>query len=74
MSDDFCAQHRAVDMGIDLGSGDGFMSQHGLNGTQVGSSLQQVGGKRMTERVRTNGLLDACPFGQLFDEMEHHDA
>ncbi len=74
MFDDFCAQHRAVDMGIDLGSGDGFMPQHGLNGAQVSSSLQQVGSKRMTERVRTNGLLDACLFGQLFDEMEHHDA
>ena len=39
------SQGSGVDMGINLGGADAFVSQHGLDGTQVGPSLEQGGGK-----------------------------
>ena len=43
--DDFLTQARTVNVGIDFGSGNAFMSEHGLDGAKVGSTFQQVGGK-----------------------------
>ena len=74
MAYDFIAQHASVDMGINLCSGDGFMSQHGLDSSQVSPSLQQMGGKRVAEGVWTDGFLDASLLCQFFDKVKHHDA
>lgn len=45
MSDDFLAQTRIVEMEINLGSGDRFMAEHGLNGAQIGPSFKQMCGE-----------------------------
>ena len=44
---------------VDLRGGDLRMSQHFLDGAQVGTTLNQVGGKTVTERVWTDILPNA---------------
>ena len=51
-------QELAVDMRIDFGGGNLFMSQHLLDSKQVGSPFQQVGGEGMAERMRAHVLFD----------------
>lgn len=50
-------QELAVDMRIDFGGGNLFMSQHLLDSKQVGSPFQQVGGEGMAERMRLTFFL-----------------
>ena len=64
----------AINVGIDFGSTNAFVPQHGLNGAQVGSALQQVGGKAVSEGVGRDGLLDARLFGVDLDVVEYSDA
>ena len=70
----FLPQTATVDVRIDFGRTDVLMAQHTLNSPQVGPSLQQVRGKRMAERMRTDGLRQSDLGGQFLDDMEHHDA
>ena len=72
--DDFGTKQAAVYMGIDLGSGDGFMPQHGLDGAQIGPAFQEVGGKAVAESVGADVLLQPGGFCQILDDAEHHDA
>ena len=64
----------AINVGIDFGSTNAFVPQHGLDGAQVGSALQQVGGKAVSEGVGRDYLLYARLFGVDLDIMEHCDA
>ena len=64
----------AINVGIDFGCTDTFVSQHSLDGAQVGSALQQVGGKAVSEGVGRDYLLYARLFGVDLDVMEHCDA
>ena len=64
----------AINVGIDFGCTDAFVSQHGLNGAQIGSALQQVGGKAVSESVGRDGLLYARLFGVDLDVVEYSDA
>ena len=72
--DDFTTQAASVYMGINLGRTDTFMSQHALNGTEIGTSLQQVGGERMAEGMGADVLGEPDGFAQHFDDVENHDA
>jgi hypothetical protein len=45
-----------VQVGIDLCSGNTFMAQHFLYGAQVGTAFNQMGGKRMPERMRADSF------------------
>ena len=72
--DDFLPQPVSVNMCIDFSSSNTLMTQHGLYSSQIGSSLQQMGCKGMAEGVRTDFFCDAGFVGQLFDEVENHDA
>ena len=54
-------------MHVDFGGGDVFVPKHHLYGTQIGPSLQQVGGKTVTESVGADILADACLLGITFD-------
>ena len=74
MFDDFTPQTMGVHVGVYFGGSDAFMSQHALDGTQVGSAFQQVGGEGMPEGVGADVLLKPGGIGQLFDEMEDRDA
>ena len=61
-------------MGVDFGGANAFMTQHALDGTQVGSAFQQVGGEGMAEGMWANGFLEPDVVGKLFDDVENHDA
>ena len=74
MLDNFTSEHVPVDMRINFRGGDGFMSQHALNCPQIGAAFQQMGGKGMAERVRTDILGDTGLFRQFFNHVKHHDA
>ena len=74
MLDDFTTQSASVDMGINLGRTDTFMSQHALNGAEIGASFQQVGGERMAESMWTDILGEPDGFAQHFDDVENHDS
>ena len=74
MFDDFTTQSASVDMGINLGRTDTFMSQHALNGTEIGASFQQVGGERMAEGMGADVLGEPYGFAQYFDDVENHDS
>lgn len=71
---DFTAEHLAVYMGIDFRRGNALVAQHALDGSQVGTSFQQVGGKGVAEGVWTDVFGDAGFVGQFFNEVEYHDA
>lgn len=67
------AQHLTVDFGVDFGSRYLLMSEHHLDGSQIGSALEQMGGKRMTEGMGRDLLLDARLLTVTLDDIEHHD-
>ena len=48
-----------VQVGIDLSCGNGFVAQHFLNSTKVGSSFYLMGRERMAEGMRTDILIEA---------------
>ena len=58
MMEDFIAQGGRVDMGIDFRGAYRLMTEHGLNGTEVGTAFQKSSGKRMAERMRRDSLPD----------------
>ena len=57
MLKDCFAKHAAVDVRVDFRSAYGFVSQHHLDGTQVGSTFQQMGGE---EWRKVWGLTVLC--------------
>ena len=61
-----------IDVGVYLGRCDGLVSQHLLNQSQVGTVLQQVGSKRMTEGMGADILLNTGFSGQALDDGEDH--
>ena len=69
---DFVAQARAVDVDVDLGGGDALVPQHLLDGAQVGTTLEQMGGKTVAQGVRTDDLADARQLTQLLDDVKYH--
>lgn len=68
----FFTQTAAVYVGINLSSGYLFMTQHTLDGSQIGSALQKVGGKRVTERMWTHRLVYAGQGGKIFHNVKNH--
>lgn len=55
--DDFLPQQIAVDVGINLGGADAFVSQHTLDGTQVGTAFEQMGGERVAESMGADAFF-----------------
>ena len=53
MFQDFLTQMGRVNVSVDLRRRNGFMSQHRLDGTQVGTALEQMGGKTVAQGVWT---------------------
>ena len=74
MLQNFLAEHIAVDVGVDFGCFDAFMSQHGLDSTQVGSAFQQMSGELMAECVGADVFFQSDAACQLLYYMKHHDA
>jgi hypothetical protein len=46
------------------------MAEQKLNGTQIGSCFEQMGGKAMAQRVRMDTFLEAGALGSVFDCVE----
>ena len=40
-----------LDMRVDLGRGDARVSEHGLDGTEIGAPLEQMRGERMPQHM-----------------------
>ena len=68
------AQGGCVDMRIDFGCSNVFMTEHRLNGTQVCPTLQQCRSETMAQGVGRNGLLDASFLSLSLDHDEYHRA
>ncbi len=47
------------DVGVDLGSADVGMAEHGLDGAEVSAVHEEVGGEAVAESVRGDMLRDA---------------
>ena len=48
------------------------VAEHLLDGEQVGTAFEQMRGKTMPKRVRTNGFGDAISLRQVLDNQEDH--
>lgn len=68
------AQGGCVNMRIDFGCSNVFMTEHRLNGTQVCPTLQQRRSETMAQGVGRNSLLDACCLSLSLDHDEYHRA
>lgn len=68
------AQGGCVDMRIDFGCSNVFMTEHRLNGTQVCPTLQQRRSETMAQGVGRNSLLDVCFLSLSLDHDEYHRA
>ena len=73
MSQNFLPQELPVEVGVYLGGRDTFVPQHLLDGPQVGPSLEQVGGKGMTQGMGAHFLADIALFAGPFHDIKHHD-
>src|SRR3712207_7463084 len=74
MVEDFFTQGCGVDVGVYLGGGDVLMTQHGLNGPQVGTALEERRGETVAQGVGRNGLGDTRLYGLTLDHDEYHGA
>ena len=68
------AQRGHVHVRIYLRSGYVFVSEHLLDGSQAGSSLQQGCGERMAQGVWRDRLLDACVACRVLYHYQYHGA
>ena len=49
------------------------MTQHTLDGSQIGSAFKQVSGKRVTEGMRTYRFVNSGHCGKILDDVKDHD-
>ena len=48
------------------------VTEHLLDGEQVGTAFQKMRGETMPKRVRADGLGEAVSFSQVLDNQEDH--
>lgn len=72
--DDFTLQLARIYMGVDFGRADIFVPQHALDNAEVGTILEQMGGKGMAEGVGADDLGDSRFVRQFLHDVKHHDA
>lgn len=70
---DDLSEVRPIDVGVDLGRRDVCVTEEILDDTKVGAADQEVGGKRVAERVWMN-VFEACNSGVLSDELPNSNA
>ena len=61
-------------MEVDFGGGDGFVAEHFLDGAQVGSSFEEVGGEGVAEGVWGYFFCYTGGGCQVADDVEYHYA
>ena len=67
MLEDFLSEVALVDVHVNLGSADVFVSEHRLDGSQICPSFQELRGKTVPEGVRADAFPDSRFLGILFD-------
>lgn len=68
----FLAKMSGVDMSVDLGGSNGFVTQHGLDSTQIGTPFKQTGGKRMAKSVGRDRFPNASLCHEVLYQNEDH--
>ena len=68
------SQMGGVDVCVDLGGGNGLMPQHGLDGTEAGTTFKEGSSEGVSEHVGRDGLLNASLLYEVFYHQEYHDA
>lgn len=68
--EDVGAEGGGVEVDVDLSGGDGFVAEHLLDGTEIGSTLEQMGGERVAEGVGRDSLAYSGSLGQSLDYLE----
>ena len=68
------SEETTVEVRVNLGSADVFVSQHHLDGTQRSTPFEEVRGKGVAEGVGRNHLVDIGRFDIQFDVVKHRDA
>ncbi len=63
-----------VDVGVDLGGEDGFVTEHFLDDAEVRPTFDEVGGEGVAEGVGGNFLVDARGHRLVLDDAEDVDA
>ena len=64
----------SVYVGVNLSGGEIGVPEHLLNRAKVGTTLQQMGGKAVTQGMRGNCLGDAGFFGRTLDDTPGSDS
>ena len=63
-----------ADVGVAIGGGDIYVTEHFLDDSEIGAVVEEVGGKRVAEGVWGDGFGD-CGFGDvIFDHFPHGDS
>ncbi len=60
---------RLIDMGVDLRGGETGMAEHLLNCAQVGAMAEQVGRKRVAQKMGPNPFLQARQLRHFLDDL-----
>ena len=63
----------AFDVGVYFGCEDAFVAEHFLDGAEVGTMLDEMGGERMAEGVGRNFLVNAGGHCLALDHLEYID-
>ena len=74
MMEDFLTERGGVDVGVYFGGADRLVTEHRLDGTQVGTALEKSRGKGMAQGVGRDGLLDSGILRHLLNHDENHRA
>lgn len=72
MHENLAFQGRRRQVEIDFRCGYRLVAEHLLDGSQVGSPFEKVGGEGMAQRMRGDGFPDVGFHGQLPDDGENH--
>ena len=71
---DSVAEVLVAEVGVYLGGGEAFVSQHFLHSTEVGTVLHQFGSETVTEAVGRDIFVQASLIDSLFDKLEDSNA
>ena len=61
-------------MHINLCGGDRFVTEHSLDGSEVGSAFEQTSGKAVAKGVGRDCFVYACLLNKVANDVEHHNA
>ena len=63
-----CCEAIFVHMGIDFGGGDAGVTEKFLDDAKIGSAREQVGGKRVAEKMGVDAGIETRGLGGSFDD------